>query len=184
MRKTLRALVLVSLLVSICRQAEANLVFPAIAHQFMVSAVVPGYYSVVLAILIVFAEAFFIKRFFQRGWVYGLILSFLINLFSSIAGVFIVTSLEGMTRNISMGIFGYADMRLGTYLGMIPGYLITVVLEGFCLLGWTILVRRELLATRRLVNLPFLMNLVSYLILSLGILAADIATNGQNFKTF
>ena len=184
MRKIFKVTLFVLSLSCICQQAWADIVFPAIAHQFMVSLVVPGYYSVALAISVVFTEAFFIKRFFQRGWVYGLTLSFLINLVSSIAGVFIVSFLEAMTRNVCRGIFGYSNMRLGTYLGMIPGYFITVVLEGGLLLIWAKLVYKNKFTAKGLVSLSSAMNLCSYLILALGILLANIATHGKNFKTY
>ena len=183
MRKFSQILFLSLALIAISKEAQANLVFPAIAHQFMVSLVVPSYYSVVLAILVLFVEALFIRKFFQRGWIYSFGLSFFVNLTSSIVGVFVVTYLEGMTREVCRGTFGYSNMRLGTYLGMIPGYFITVVLEGMLLLGSSKLFGINL-NTRGIGKLSFMMNLCSYTVLFLGILFADLLTGGQSFKTY
>ncbi len=184
MNKIIKTPLLVLFFILICQKAQADIVFPAIAHQFMVSLVIPSYYSVLLAIFVLLIEAFFIKRFFQKNWIYGFGWAFLINLISSIAGIFIVTFLEGMTRDICMGVFGYHNMRLGTYLGMIPGYFITVLMEWLLLLLLTKLFSKNKYEPRNLFNLSLMMNICSYLLLLAGIFLADIMTNGQNFKTY
>ncbi|MFA5200469.1 MAG: hypothetical protein WC442_06180 [Candidatus Omnitrophota bacterium] len=161
----------------------ADIVFPAIAHQFMVSLVVPSYYSIVLAVLIILVETFFIQRLFTLNFIISVILSFIINLISSVAGVFTVIFLEVWTRDICMGIFGYSNMRLGTYLGMIPGYVLTVLLEGILLFLITPIIRKKL-QIMDCIKTSALMNVCSYLIILIGVALADIITKGANFKTY
>lgn len=184
MNKIIKTPLLVLFFILICQKAQANIVFPAIAHQFMVSLVIPSYYSVLLAVLVLLVEAYFIKKFFQKNWIFALGWSFLINFISSIAGVFIVTFLEYPTRALCMGIFGYSNMRLGTYLGMVPGYFITVLIEWLLLLLLTKLFFKNKYEPMNLFNLSLIMNICSYLLLLAGIFLADIMTNGQNFKTY
>ena len=147
----------------------------------MVSLVVPYYYSVLLAIAVLFTEGFFIKKYFQKNWVYGFGVSFLINLISSVLGFLILAFLEYPTRAICMGIFGYENMRLGTYLGMIPGYFVTVVVEWLFLLCWARLFCKDKFEPKKLINLTIIVNFFSYLVLLGGVFIADIMTHGQNF---
>lgn len=167
--------ILIILLSSVCN-AYANIVFPAIAHQFMVSIVVPSYWSMILAILILIIESLFISKLFRLNFIFSFILSFFINLISSVSGVFI-------TNFFSDGIFAYKNMKLGTYLGMIPGYVLTVILEGLLLFLISLLIKIKI----RLFNCiktSIIMNLFSYLILLAGILIADFATKGKVFNTY
>lgn len=183
MSKFKRIFSTVLFVVFLCEKAQADIVFPAIAHQFAVSLVIPSYYSILLAVAVLIIEGFFIKRFFIKNWFYSLGLAFLINFASSILGVFIVSFLEFFTRSICMGIFGYANMRIGTYLGMMPGYVITVLVEWLLLLNWTLLRCKNRFESKNLFKLSLMMNFSSYLILLLGIFLADILTHGKNFIT-
>ena len=168
----------------ICHSAQADIVLPAIAKQFAVSSVVPSYYSILLAICVLLIEAYFIKKLFEKNFLYGFGLSFFINLFSSILGIFITDILAFLTRKICMDIFGYSNMRVGTYLGMIPGYGITVLVEWFMLLAWAKLFCSDKFKPKNLFKLSLIMNFCSYLVLVLGILIADLITHGQNFQSF
>lgn len=164
--------------------AYANIVFPAIAHQFMVSMVVRSYYSVVMAVLILAIEAFFIRRLFLINFIWCLILAFTINLISSVFGVILTSVFFGRGDLVGIsGILGYKDMRLGTYLGLIPGYVITFVLEGFLLALFALLIKRKLKLTS-IFRASIVMNLFSYIVILLGVFIADIATRGQVFRTF
>jgi hypothetical protein len=163
-------------------EAHADIVFPAIAYQFMVSFIVPSYYSVLLAVLVLLVEAFFMKKFLSRTGAESLGLSFLINLFSSILGFFIVTFLEPFTREIVMGIYGYSNMRMGIYFGMLPGYVITVLVEWLFLLGWVKWVYRVKYEAKDLIKLSLIMNFFSYVILLGGVFFAAMITQGQNFQ--
>ena len=184
MKKNNKILLLLLLSSLVCQKSQADIVFPAIAHQFMVSLVFPSYYSVLLAVLVLLIEGFFIKKYFGKNWIYGLGLSFLINLISSVFGVFVVTFLEFPTRAMCMGIFGYQNMRLGTYLGMFPGYFLTVLVEWLLLLCWAKLFSKDKFEPKNLLNLSVMMNFFSYLVLFFGVFIADIVTHGQNFKTY
>ena len=182
--KLLRCFVITALgLLIFVKSSYADLVFPAIAHQFMISLVVPSYYSVIIAVLILLVESFFIQKILVINYIISFIISFIINLISSIAGVFIVTLLEGWTRDICMGLFGYSNMRLGTYLGMIPGYILTVLLEGVLLFLIALIIRNK----QKIISCmktSAIMNCCSYLIILIGVIIADIMTKGANFKTY
>lgn len=167
-----------------CTSAEADIVFPAIAHQFIISMVVPFYYSVFLALAVLIIEGYYIKKFLGRGWFLSFIFAFVINAISSFAGVFIVTHFEFITRKIVGGFFGYQNMRWGTYIGMFPGYFLTVVIEWIVLVFITKLFSQSKMEWRGLLRLSTGMNVYSYLILLLGIIIVDILTKGENFKTF
>ena len=164
--------------------AYADLVFPAIAHQFMVSMVVPSYYSIILAVMILAIEAYFIKKLFAVSFVFSFVLSFIVNLISSAAGAFLTTiffgrgGLEGI-----MGILGYRDMRFGTYLGLVPGYIFTVILEGFLLILSGKLINKET-RLKPVFKTSTFMNLYSYAIILISIVFADILTKGKVFRTF
>ncbi|MBU0547310.1 MAG: hypothetical protein KJ710_03600 [Candidatus Omnitrophica bacterium] len=154
----------------------ANIVFPAIANQFAVSFVVGFYWSVVMALLILFIEAFFIRKLLSLNYFIAFIFSFIINLISSFAGVIITAFTFGHGRNI----FAYGNMKFGTYLGLIPGYVLTVLFEGLILALCVSLLKREKRASDCF-KISALMNFYSYLILLVGIIAADIMTKGNNF---
>lgn len=181
MNKFIKIILPVLFLGFFCKETQADVVFPAIAHQFAASLVIPSYYSILLAIFVLLIEVYFIKKFFLITFLYGFGLSFLINLFSSILGLVIVTFLESLTREICMGIFSYSNMRLGTYLGMIPGYGITVLIEWLMLLTWAKLFCRNKFEPKNLFKLSLIMNFCSYLVLLFGILMADIITHGRSF---
>ena len=55
------------------RNSYANIVFPAITHQFMISAVVRSYWSIVMAISILIIETFFIQKLFAINYIIFLI---------------------------------------------------------------------------------------------------------------
>ena len=181
-QKNLTIILVIIFTLSYIRSAHADLAFPAISHQFAVSMVIPAYYSIVLAVLILFIEGYFIKEFLLKSWIYGFGVSFLINLFSSILGIFITSFLEVMTRGICKGIFGYNNMRLGTYIGMIPGYGLTVLVEWLMLLCWVKCLCKNKFEPKNLFILSSKMNFFSYLILLAGIFIADVMTKGQNFR--
>ncbi len=183
MNKFIKIILPVLFLGFFCKETQADLVFPAITHQFAASLVIPSYYSILLAVFVLLIEAYFIKKFFSRTFFYGFGLSFLINLFSSILGFVIVSCLESWARDISIGIFSYDNMRLGTYLGMIPGYGITVLVEWLMLLAWVKLFCRNKFEPKNLFKLSLIMNFCSYLVLLFGILMADIITHGRNFTS-
>ncbi|MDD5596107.1 MAG: hypothetical protein PHY94_07710 [Candidatus Omnitrophica bacterium] len=164
--------------------AYANVVFPAIANQFMISTVVRSYYSVLMAILILFIEAIFIRKLFSINFIWSFIISFVINLLSSIAGMALTGLTFGSGRLTGIaGILGYKNMRLGTYLGLIPGYFLTVILEG-CLLILVALVINSKVKRASIFKTSMTMNLFSYLVILVGIIIADIATGGKVFNTF
>jgi hypothetical protein len=101
----------------------------------------------------------------------------MLNLISSVAGVIITAIHFGHGGNI----FAYGNMKFGTYLGMIPGYIVTVLLEGLFLVLCVFLLKREKRALDCF-KTSALMNFCSYLILLAGILIADIVTKGKNFN--
>jgi len=158
------------------KTAHADMVFPAIAHQFMIISVIPSYWPIVMAALILIVEAFFIKKLLSISFILSLINSFAINLISSIAGIFI-------TNVFSSGIFAYDNMRAGTYLGLIPGYILTVLLEAALLFLITLLIKQKL-KVDSLIKTTMTMNFFSYLIILLGMIIADIITKGANFSTY
>lgn len=170
----------------LCESAQADLVFPAIVNQFMISGVVPSCYSVILAILVLLIESYFLNKFWNKNWFVSFVLAFMINLLSSIAGIFILMRYWFLfiPREITSGIFEYTNMRLGTYLGMIPGYFLTVLVEWILLMLLAKIFFRGKSGLKPLLKLSATMNAFSYLILLLGIAIADILTKGQNFKSF
>jgi hypothetical protein len=171
------------MLLFIGKNSYADIVFPAIAHQFMVSLVVPSYYSVIMAVLVLLVETLFIQKLFTVNYIFSFVISFMINLISSIVGVFVVSLFEPAMRVIGIGIFGYSNMRLGTYLGMIPGYILTVLLEGVLLFLIALVIRKksEIISC---LKVSTIMNFCSYLIILIGIIIADFMTKGANFKTY
>jgi len=181
--KRIKMLMIVFSLLFFSTKAYADIVFPAIAHQFMVGMVVPSYYSVIMAVLILLIETFFIQKLFAINYIISFIVSFIVNLISSILGVFIVGFLELGTRYICMGLFGYSNMRLGTYLGMIPGYLLTVLCEAALLFQIALMIKKKV-KTTECIKTSAIMNFLSYLIILIGVIIADIVTKGANFKTF
>jgi hypothetical protein len=167
-----------------CGPAYANLVFPAIAHQFMVSAVVPSYYSVLIAVLILIVEAGFIRKLFAVNFFLALSISFVINLISSAVGIFLAAvffgngGLEGI-----MGVLGYKSMRAGTYLGLIPGYVFTVLLEGVLLILMAKLIKIKIGITS-VFKVSAFMNSCSYGIILAGVIISDFLTKGKVFQSF
>ena len=171
------------------KNSYADMVLPAILHQFMISMIVPFYYSVILAVLIVSVETFFLQRLFTTkkslfNFILNFVLSFIINLLSSILGALILVLLNEHRGDIFSGVFGYADMRLGTYLGMIPGYALTVLIEGILLFLIAQII--NLIIERKLkfiscMKTSIIMNCCSYLILLIGVIIVDIMTKGSNF---
>lgn len=165
-------------------EACANIVFPAISHQFMISMVVRSYYSVVMAVLILIVEAFFIRKLFAVNFIWSFLVSFAINLISSLIGIILTGVLFGKGSLTGIfGVLGYRNMRLGTYLGLVPGYLLTVILEGLLLVLIALLVRKKL-GIRAIFKTSLVMNVYSYIIIALGVLIADIISKGAVFKTY
>jgi hypothetical protein len=161
-----------------CDKTHANIVFPAIAQQFMASVVIRSYWSVVLAALIVIIETIFLKRLLSLNSGFSFLASFAVNLISSVCGIIIVTVLPIYHKG---SILAYSNMRLGTYLGLLPGYLLTIVLEGLVLVWIARLIAKKVNISRCM-KMSAIMNLISYLILLVGIVIADVMTGGQNFK--
>jgi hypothetical protein len=182
MKKFTKILLSVLFLGLLCGKAQSNVVFGNALHEFSVSLIAPLYYLILLAIFVLFAEGYFIKKFFFKKILYGFGLAFLINFFSSILGVFIVNFLNFLTRHICGLFFGYSTMKLGTYIVMIPGYVITVLAEWLLLLVWAKLFCKNKFEPKNLFKLSLIMNFCSYLVLLLGIFLVDIITHGQNFE--
>jgi hypothetical protein len=170
-------LAVLSLLLFKTADVYADIVFPAIANQFAVAFVVGFYWSVVMALLILFIEAAFIKNLLSLNYFTALIFSFIINLISSVAGVIITAIPFGHGGNI----FAYGNMKFGTYLGLIPGYILTVLLEGSVLVLCALLLKRKKTALECF-KTSALMNFCSYLVLLAGIIIADVMTKGNNFN--
>jgi len=159
----------------------ANLVFPAIADQFAVGTIVPFYYSIVLAVLILSIEAFFIKRLFLINNIRSFIISFIINFISSVAGTLWAALTFGAGQEGFLAILkGYEHTRIGTYLGLIPGYLFTFIFEGFLLILIGVCIKNKI-GLKRAFKTSVLMNLYSYVILLIGIFIADIISKGRVF---
>ncbi|MDD5596135.1 MAG: hypothetical protein PHY94_07855, partial [Candidatus Omnitrophica bacterium] len=124
------------------------------------------------------------RSLFSMNFIWSFIISFLLNFISSIAGVVLTSLVFGSSRLSGIaGVLGYKNMRLGTYLGLIPGYILTVILEG-CLLILIALMVDNKIKKAAIFKTSVLMNLFSYIIIFIGIIIADIATGGQVFKTF
>jgi len=176
MKKIATATTILILVLFYTNNVYADLVFPAIANQFMVAFVVGFYWSILIAVTILIVEACFIKKLlsvklFQAFWY-----SFLVNLGSCIVGIIIVTIPFSGGRNI----FSYGNMRLGTYLGLIPGYILTVLIEGLLLIACA---KTQKLNLKKVdcFRTSAVMNFFSYLILLVCIMIADSLTKGQNF---
>lgn len=184
MKKKTALLIIPLLFLFLLKSARANIVFPAIAHQFMVSVVVPSYYSVIMAVLILTIEAVFIGKLFSINFARSFVFSFIINLLSSAAGA-VITSIflgRGSLSGLA-GVFAYRDMKLGTYLGLFPGYVLTVIFEWFLLLLAPV-AAKSMLRRGLIFKTCVIMNLSSYIILILGIFLADVLTGGEVFKAF
>lgn len=161
-------------------RAYANLVFPAIAQQFMVSGIIPAYWSIVMAALILIIETVFIKKLLLLNLFFSFLTSFAVNLLSSVCGIIIVSMLP---IHLKGNILSYGNMRLGTYIGLLPGYILTVCLEGLLLIVLSKIVLKKVKKTTCM-RTSMIMNLLSYAVLLMGIFTADILTHGQNFVTF
>lgn len=168
---------ILSLLLFKSANVYADIVFPAIANQFAIAFVVGFYWSVVMALLILFIETVFIKNLLSLNYFTAFIFSFIINLISSVAGVVITAIPFGHGGNI----FAYGNMKFGTYLGLIPGYILTVLLEGLVLVICVLLLKREKRALDCFKTSAW-MNFCSYLVLLVGIIIADVLTKGNNFN--
>ena len=170
--------VLMALLFS-TQMAYADIVLPAIANQFVVMFAFAGagwWCAIIVAFLILIVETFFIKKLLSLNSSSAFGYSFAINFVSSVAGLVITLIPFSSGKNI----FAYGDMRLGTYLGMIPGYVITVLIEWLLLIWCSEALKRN--------NKKFDcfktsggMNFCSYLILLVSLIIADVLTKGQNF---
>ncbi len=155
--------------------ARANIILPAVANQFAVSFVVSFYWSVLLALAILSIETLFIRNCLSIKIAASFFVSFLLNFASSVAGVFI------MSMTFVIPVFQYENMRLGTYLGMVPGYLLTVLLEGIILLLIVWIFRKKKTAAG-VMKVTAIMNFFSYLLILTGVLLADVLTGGKNFQ--
>ena len=158
--------------------AYADIVLPAIANQFAVSFALNGEgwgCSIIIGILILIVEAFFIKKLLFLSFSSAFGYSFAINLASSFVGI-LITSFAFSGKNI----FAYGNMRFGTYLGMIPGYVFTVLIEGLLLILCSALLKRSNKVSECF-KTSVIMNFCSYLILLVSLIVADFLTKGQNF---
>ena len=168
------------LLVSLflCGKVHANIVFPAISHQFMISSIVQSYHSILMAVMILLIETYFIQELFSCKFIAGFALSFLINLASSLAGIFLL-ALPFAGANV----LAYGNMRYGTYLGLIPGYIFTVIIE-ILLLVFIAFAIKQKNKGREIIKLSVIMNFFSYIIIIAGIAIADYLTKGEIFKPY
>ena len=82
-----------------------------------------------------------------------------------------------------MGVFSYGNMRLGTYLGLIPGYILTVLLEGVVLFLIARVIKRKVKIIDCAKTSMF-MNFFSYLVILAGIFIVDFFTGGKYFQTY
>lgn len=155
----------------------ANIVFPAISHQFMMT-MVTAQYSVLLAAVILAVETFFIKKILNIGVFVSFLFSFLVNLVSSFVGVMLTAVLFGRSGS---GIFGYSNMRLGTYIGLIPGYMLTVVIE-WLILFFLVKAADKNVRAGTVFKSSLIMNFFSYCVIFLGVAAADLITKGEIFN--
>lgn len=158
----------------LCKEAYANMIFPAVSRQFA-SYFVTGYYSIAIAIAILAIEARFLQKLLSFRYVWAFVLSFICNTISSFSGFYWSTIFPNSS------IFAYGNMRLGTYLGLIPGYALTVVVEGIFLTVLFCLIT-EKTRPRTVFKTSMIMNLASYGILLIAILCADWLSHGKIFS--
>ena len=174
--KRILATMLFSIATIYAVDAHADIVFPAIANQFAVTFVIGFYWSILIALLILVIETFFIKKLLNLNIFPTIVFSFGVNLLSSIAGV-LIASFAVHGKNI----FAYGNMRFGTYLGMIPGYGFSVLIEGLLLIVCASLLKRSVSLSNCL-KISASMNLCSYMLLLLSIFIADFVSKGQVFN--
>ncbi|MCK9573048.1 MAG: hypothetical protein M0R20_01415 [Candidatus Omnitrophica bacterium] len=164
------------------KNSYADMVFPLISHQFIVRLAVPPYYSIIMAALILLIEVFFIRNLFATSYIISFFFSFIVNLISSIAGVFIIFCLDLLVL-IGIELFSYFTMRLGIYLGIILGYVLTVLLEGVLLFPIALVIKKRVKMSSCM-KTSAIMNLCSYLIILIGVIITDIFTKGANFQIY
>jgi hypothetical protein len=177
-KKTLIIVILLFLL-GLSSEAYANIVFPAISHQFTITVIIGRSPSLFVAILILLVEAMFIKKLLSMAFLKAFALSFLVNLITSVIGFFLLS----FAFSGSGHIFTYGNMKLGTYLGLIPGYILTVLIEGF-LIKLLPLIRRKNIGFKSAFKTVAIMNAASYAIIFASVLIADLVTKGGCFKTY
>jgi len=156
--------------------AHADVVFPAISKQFAVTLVLGNYWAFLMAVTILAIEAVFIKKLFSCHIVVAFIASFGINFISSFVGILL--SIFSFSGN---HIFAYGNKRLGAYLGMGPGYVMTVIIELIVLLIVMNALKQKIRFLACL-KTSILMNFCSYALLLAGIFIADVLTHGDAFR--
>ncbi len=158
-------------------QAYADIIFPAIVRQFSITFVVGWCASIAIAFLIVLSETFFLKKLLHYKTLPTFLLSFIINFISSLAGFFLLFFPSDLNGHILM----YGNMRLGVYLSLPIGYLLTVMVEFLTLAMFFIL--KKNLTLKSLLKTTTIMNAFSYLILLCAIIFADIISHGKCFQS-
>ncbi len=128
--------------------------------------------------MILLIETYFIQELFSCKFIPGFVLSFLINFASSLAGIFLLA-----LPFVSANVLAYGNMRLGTYLGLVPGYLFTVIIE-ILLLLFIVFSLKQKVKNKEVIKVSFIMNFFSYVIIVTGIAIADYLTKGEIFKTY
>lgn len=131
--------------------------------------------SIIVVILIIAIETFFVRKLLSLSFLSGFRFTFIINFVSSLFG-FIITSIPiYYTKHPPP----YHDNMELFIMGMVPGYLITVLLEGLILIACS--------SGLQLRNRTFdcfktsaLMNFFSYLILLASVIIFDLLIQMHN----
>ena len=165
-------LLFVSMCILIPEYAFADMILPAIVYQFLGAGFGPSAFPIALAIL--FIEAYFIKRLLTVRNIPAFIVSFWVNLISSAVGLVVLWTF------FAKGMFGWDNMKLGVYIGMIPGYILTVMFECMLLIIAGLILRKKLSIEASL-KISLEMNFYSYALLTVTVLVADLVTKGRFF---
>lgn len=156
----LRATVLFALF---SRDAYANIVMPLVYYQFKFIDFLGRVWSVVIILLILTIETYFIRKLYQRNLLFCFVIACLANLLSCLFGIFVFSCAIQSFNRFSQGEFLFSTW--GIYVSFVPGYLLTVAIEWLILMLPLSFRINEKKKMGRSLKTSVFMNLYSYLLL-------------------
>jgi len=148
----------------ISKDAYANIMVPSVMHQFM-SFHWLGLFSIFVGVTIITIESFFVRKLLSIKRFRAFRISFFINAASTLLGPILIyffysaLSFYGLPFN-----YDFYSKEEVTWQAFIPGYVLTIIVEGLILLQYVWIIKREI-QIKEVFKTALIMNFFSYLIL-------------------
>ena len=156
-----KKLIAVAVFLSVSKNAYANIMVPPVMHQFM-SFHWLGLFSIFIGIAIIIIESFFIRKLLSTKSYRSFQISFFINAASTLLGPVLMYFFYSALYFYGIP-FGSYDKET-TWLAFIPGYVLTIIVEGLMLAQYAWIIKKEI-QIKEVFKTATVMNFFSYLIL-------------------